>query len=153
MKDYVSFFFFGARNYKNSWVAWNFLWRTWYSRPLRRRIHLRWEESWCEWLARFSVGGKKDTYSIIQLISFLTFAEMFFDAFLSKRLVQQNFAWRGSSGMSNISLNSPGHLVKKVLRVEVPIDRYPNVSVSRKDSGSCRSTSQICSWWPSIWNT
>ena len=57
------------------------------------------------------------------------FSDRFYVHFSLKRIAQQNFAWRGSPGMSNVSMSSPGHLVKKVLRVEVPIDRYPNVSV------------------------
>jgi hypothetical protein len=57
-------------------------------------------------------------------------SDPFSDAFLLKRIAQQSFAWRGSPGMSSVSISSPGHTIKKVLRIEVPIDRYPNVSVS-----------------------
>lgn len=36
--------------------------------------------------------------------------------------------WRGLPGMGGVSMSSPGHVMKKLLRIDVPVDSYPNVS-------------------------
>ncbi|KAH7281536.1 hypothetical protein KP509_36G052400 [Ceratopteris richardii] len=48
--------------------------------------------------------------------------------FQSERLVQQAsaMAWCGVPGMGGISMSSPSHLMKKVIRIDVPVDTYPN---------------------------
>ncbi|KAH7278832.1 hypothetical protein KP509_38G057900 [Ceratopteris richardii] len=48
--------------------------------------------------------------------------------FQSERLVQQAsaMAWHGVPGMGGISVSSPSHLMKKVIRIDVPVDTYPN---------------------------
>ncbi|KAI5079736.1 hypothetical protein GOP47_0005215 [Adiantum capillus-veneris] len=49
-------------------------------------------------------------------------------AFQSERLVQQASAmgWRGLPGMGGVPMSSPGHIPKKLLRIDVPVDTYPN---------------------------
>lgn len=49
-------------------------------------------------------------------------------AFQSERLLQQAsvMGWRGLPGMGGVSMSSPGHVVKKLVRIDVPVDNYPN---------------------------
>lgn len=49
-------------------------------------------------------------------------------AFQSERLVQpaSSLAWRGLPGVGGVPVNSSGPMVKKIIRIEILADKYPN---------------------------